>query len=164
MNLVNLEQWVERASRGDREAFKKIYQEFKEMVYRACWAATLEKESTKDLFQEIWLKVYLGFPTLKETRKFPGWLRAIVNRKIIDYIRSKEKEKSVCLSENLDFAQISDPTTTIEVQKLLNYLSPKERYLFYLHYFEGLSLKEIAEELGLNLSTVKMTLHRGNKN
>ena len=131
------------------------------MVYRACWAATLDRESAKDLFQDIWLKVYLKLPTLKEIPKFPKWLRTIANRTVIDYIRSREKEKIVCLSESLDFPQISDPTNRIEVRKLLNSLSPKERYFFYLYYFEGLSIKEIAEELGLNLSTVKMTLHRG---
>ncbi len=157
---MDLEERVKRASAGDREAFRELYEEFAEMVYRACWAAVLEKEAAKDLFQEVWLKVYLGLPSLREPRKFPAWLKTLVHRTILDHLRARERGETVPLAEEPN-SGTKDSTTKLEARELLKLLSSRERYVFYLRYFEGLSVKEIAAQLGWSLSAVKMTLHRG---
>lgn len=165
--MYSFQRLVEKASYGDKEAFRKLYQMFKEMVYKTCWIATLERESAKDLFQEIWLKVYLWLPKLKEPQKFSEWLRTLIDHTIIDYIRNKkrEKRKITLSSENLGLIKSYDYdfTNKIEAQELMKCLTPKERYIFYLYYFEELSIKEISEKLELGLSAVKMILHRGRK-
>ena len=159
---MDLEERVRRASAGDREAFRELYEEFAEMVYRACWAAVMDKEAAKDLFQEVWLKVYLGLPRLREPRKFPAWLKTLVHRTVLDHLRGKEKGETISLTEGPE-PVTRDLANKLEARELLKLLSPKERYVFYLRYFEGLSVKEIAAQLGLSLSAVKMTLHRGTK-
>jgi len=65
----------------------ELYTRYCEMVYRHCYASTLEPEAARDLFQEIWLKVYLGIRRIRRIESFAGFLKTVIRNTLIDFFR-----------------------------------------------------------------------------
>ena len=135
----------------------------KSIVYKYC----KNGEDAKDLVSEVWTKVSLSIDGYKEEKDFVKWVAAIAHNTCIDYLR---KRSTRVPSETFDEEKNSDVLTEnenalakdrIEVLKEALALMPEEDSLFIiLHYFNGLSVKEMGKRFNLSQNAAKVRLYR----
>jgi len=159
--------------RGDRDAFASLLARYQNRLYRYLLRWTRETATAEDLFQQTWLKVLENIGRFDAKRNFEAWLFAIARNVAIDHLRRYRPESLGEPSEDggptaRQFS--SDDPGALEltmqgelitlVQRALEAQPPADREVLSLRFEEEMKLDEIAEVLGVPLSTVKSRLGR----
>lgn len=169
---------VERAARGDDDAFEELVRKYEYFVYNVAFQILKNAEDASDIAQESFLKAYKSIKTFRGDCKFSSWLYRIVSNTSKDYLRSKKTSSSSSLyetDEDGEEREISIPDTDIGgdperslqrdeeiamVRRAIMSLPEKHREIVVLRDIEGISYDDIAEMLGLEKGTVKSRLNR----
>jgi RNA polymerase sigma-70 factor (ECF subfamily) len=163
--------WVKAALTGDRAAFAALVDAYKNPVYNLCYRMLGTSAEAEDASQEVFVKIYRKLHTYDPARKLVSWVLSIASHHCIDRLR-RRRLKTVDIEDMPAWQQlVSDhpqPERKVledekkeRIQKLLEQLPPQYRLPLIMHYWNGLSYKEICEATGLSLSAVKSRLHRG---
>ena len=111
-----------------------------------------------------------ALPKLKDDLKFNSFLYGFVRNKCKAYIRNKVKNKMISIDEienlnfntNNDFDNFYEKEEIIDlISKALNNVDPKYSECLYMFYYEEMLINDIALELKLTESCVKLRLLRG---
>lgn len=160
--------------KGDRKAFEEIYRRYEKFMvnffYRKLWNDRIKAEDfTHDLFAKIIDKP----ESFDLNRNFKTWLFSVANNMCKNEYKKQEIRKNTSHEvpegyEAKDGKQLADKEVDKnafrEQLKLeLGKLNDKHREVFMLRHYDGLSLNEIAEALGINPGTVKSRLHNATK-
>ena len=148
---------------GDPDAFRRLYEKYKDKVFASAYRIVGEPEAAADLTQEIFVKLYRELAAFKFESRFSTWLfRVAVNHAIN---KANEIERHGRIREKIGREGRGDPGQTgagkpfdEAVQAAIQGLSPKLRAIVGLRYLEGLSYEEIAEVLEVSIGTVKSRL------
>ena len=144
---------VERARRGDREAFADLVDGRLAATFRTAMAILGNESDARDATQEIFLRAWRNLPDLREPHHFSAWFGRIV-REIPVGALPGEGEQLASRANPHD-----DRTADLDLlERALDRLSLADRTLLALHHFEHLSLGEIGERLGVPGKTVKSRL------
>jgi RNA polymerase sigma-70 factor (ECF subfamily) len=157
------DEWVRRHLSGDPEAFRALYEKYREKVFASCYRIVGESEAAADLTQEIFVKIHGELRSFKFESKFSTWLfRVAVNHALN---KASEVTRHARIQESIRKDGRGDPGGTKEgrpldeqVHRAIQKLSPKLRVIISLRYLDGLSYEEIAEVLDLSMGTVKSRL------
>ena len=151
---------VERARRGDREAFADLVDAVSRPTFRTAMAILGNEADARDATQDIFLRAWRNLPELREPDHFSAWFGRIVVNTCRTAIRGRRRrivrEISVGAlpGEGEQLASRANPhddrTADLDlVERALDRLSLADRTLLALHHFEHLSLGEIGERLGV---------------
>ena len=164
---------IDRAMDNDQRAITQLYDMTKDNVYYTIKTMISDEDMAQDLTQDTFLKALKHLEQLNEPAAFRGWIKKIARNMTIDILR---KRKVISFSqmvsadsdemiefeddraENLPEVVIDRKETTRLIGEILGTLSPEQRVVTELFYYENLSVKEIAEELGVSENTVKSRL------
>ena len=119
-----------------------------------------------DLVQDCMERAWKNRSTLKDDTAIFGWLRAILNNVNIDRVRLRrrrpdETESLDAVSDTLASATEGDSAApSMDVVRAMNQLTIEHRQMLLLIGVEGLSYREVADELGLPIGTVMSRLAR----
>lgn len=122
---------------------------------------TADREKARDLLQDTLLKALANKDKYSSDVNFKGWLFVIMRNTFINDCRMESNRP--CVSDSIFYLQCRDEpwqesTDTShdakEIQKALQ-MVPKEHYIPFRMYVDGFKYREIAEEMGLTLGTVK---------
>ena len=160
---------VERARRGDRDAFAGLVDGRLAATFRTALAILGDESDARDATQDIFLRVWRNLPELREPDRFGAWFGRIVVNTCRSSIRGRRRrivrEISVgALPGEGDLLESresphDDRTADLDIlERALNRLPVADRTLLALHHFEHLSLGEIAERLAMPTKTVKSRL------
>lgn len=169
---------VERAQKGDREAFKELVEKYQRKVYSICFGMLKNSEDSMDVSQEVFIKVYRYLEKFNQQSSFYTWLYRITVNLCIDHIRKHSRAKSVDYDDSImrdgeveGEENILPSTLGINPDKVygrkelrkkmleaLETLSEKHRTILILREVEGLSYEEIAEVLNISKGTVMSRL------
>jgi RNA polymerase sigma-70 factor (ECF subfamily) len=125
-----------------------------------------DEETTKDVLQEVFLKIHQYIDTLKETKKLESWVYQITRNAIIDSYRRKEKPmKTLDTPEMMDMPEElpdDDIVTALSpaVRAIVRSLPEQDRQALILTEYQGLTQKEFGERLGLSFSGAKLRVQR----
>ena len=160
---------VERARRGDGEAFANLVDGRLAATFRTAMAILGNESDARDATQEIFLRAWRNLPELREPDHFSAWFGRIVVNTCRTAIRGRRRriirEISVgALPDDGD--QLPSPASPHDdrtadldlLERALDRLSLAERTLLALHHFEHLPLGDISERLGVPGKTVKSRL------
>jgi RNA polymerase sigma-70 factor, ECF subfamily len=153
---------VERFLTGDRSAFESIYAKYYDKVFAIARGVLLDADEAADAVQEIFTLVYRHLGRFDRRSRFSTWLfRVAVNRSIQEARKNRHKSRNVELTEasarvSFDEPELVDP----KIQAAMVKLSPNDRALLVLFYWEELNLNEIAESLGCGVNAAKTRLYR----
>jgi RNA polymerase sigma-70 factor (ECF subfamily) len=153
---------VERARRGDHDAFTELAREAVTRLDRVARLILRDPELARDAVQEALIRAWHDLPGLRDPDRFDAWLyRLLVNacadqgrqlRRWSPEVRSLVVERSV-----------SDDTGSIADRDLLDRafsrLKPEQRAVIVLHHHSGFSAAEIARMLGIPEGTARSRLH-----
>lgn len=161
---------IEKASKGDLEAFEKIYRLNVDFVYRVSLGLLGNKIDAEDITQEVFIKIYKNLKNFKFRSSLKTWIYRITLNTAISAYRRLKKNKIVNYDDKLKVVDIKENSADfgeIESKDILNSLLGKLDYKYriclILRELEGLSYKEIAEALNININTVRTHLMRARK-
>ncbi len=163
------------ARKGDKHTFGQLIERYTWMVKRIVIGKIAHEEIARELVQETFLQAYLSLDHLRDDSRFKSWLYGIALNVCRSYLR--EQRATILSLEDLMggmhydasdvLDMIVDPQTLVEQRELQQFvfdavqsLSPKDREVTLLFYYEELSLQEIASTLGISVVAVKGRLHR----
>lgn len=148
-----------------QDELEEIYRRHYLMVYRLALAKCGgKKENAEDVFGEVFFQLlkYLNKgKTFNDINHEKAWLiRVTLNcSKVI--FRTYSTENSARLTQEQFYAIMDNDTS--DVYEAVMALPKKYRIVVHLFYYEGYSIKEIAEIIGINENTVKSRLSRARK-
>jgi RNA polymerase sigma factor (sigma-70 family) len=166
---------VQRARKGDLEAYDELVQRYQERIYATVYHMTSNHEDANDLAQESFIKAFQALKSFKGGSSFYTWLYRIAVNKTINFLKQRKNRIHLSLND-LDFnaehdpdlvAFVSDKTprreaNLSELQEKLNTalmkLSEPHRLVVVLHDVQGLSHEEIAKVMDCNIGTVRSRL------
>ena len=158
MNKVQL---VERAARGDRDAFDVLMTDALDRLYAIARLILRDADLAEDAVQEALIHCWRELPRLRDPERFDGWVhRLLVNAATDQYRRRRRFQASISLINDRiepDFAP--DIAMRDELRVAFERLKVEHRAALVLHHYVGLSTGEIAESLGIPDGTVKSRLH-----
>lgn len=171
---------VERARKGDADAFAHILEVFEEPVYRTVWRLIGGRfpNDIEDVAQEIFLKIFRNLDRFDPERgvKFSTWVYTFVKNHCFDVLKKRHLPTVSMDAPQRDGEEVGgyDPPTREpspplrlvhseigeRVAAAVDRLSPDQRMAFVLREYEGLDYREIAQVLGCSQGTVKSRLYR----
>jgi len=167
---------VDRAVRGDRNAFESLVVEHQDRVFDFCFRMLGDREEASDIAQDVFLSVHRHLREFRRDAKLTTWLFRISRNHCLNRIkhlarRGRGRTESISdidesrLDGSLGSAPPPDQALAQaaerkQVQDAIARLDDDQRALVALRDIEGLSYEEIAEISELPLGTVKSRLHR----
>lgn len=157
---------VERCKANDRKAQLKLYRQYCEGMFCVAMRFLKNPDDAEDVLQESFIKAFQKIDQFKGEVTFGAWLKRIVINKSLDFIKAK-KMRHVELNENLlhiaedDDWMVPDETSVAQVNKAMDQLPEKYRYVVQLYLVEGYDHGEISQILGLTETTCRTRLLRG---
>lgn len=161
---------LERASRGDMDAFEQVYKATSSFVYNVASRITRNSADAEEVTQDVFMKIYKNLKSFRFRCAFKTWVyRITVNTAINRYRKSKREEKgrvdSDFIIESLPDSRLptegviqSDNETRLNA--LLDILSHEHKTCLILREIEGLSYQEISDTLKIPVNTVRSRLKR----
>jgi RNA polymerase sigma-70 factor (family 1) len=162
--LENESLLVKSLSKGNLLAFNTLYNEYSGRLYRFALGYLKSEDEAEELVQEVFTTIWEKRADLKEELSFKSFLFTIAFNIIKKHFRTRTYlneyfKKGV--GDDLDMQtsqKITYDSLYQYVTELVNQLPEKRREIFIKSRFEGLSIKEIAEKLGISHKTVENQL------
>jgi RNA polymerase sigma-70 factor (ECF subfamily) len=163
---------IEACRYGDTEAFRLIYESYKDRVYSIAFCFFEGDEATaRDITQQVFLKLMTMISKFESRSQFSTWLYRVVTNACLDRKRSLRRLLFFGSSHEIP---IRDKHRSLEdafanreieasVRKAVAALKPKLRIAILLKYFEDLSYDEMAVALGCSKGTVASRLNRAHQ-
>lgn len=155
---------VERAARGDREAFETLFARHYDRIYAIARGVLLDPDEAADATQEIFAAVLKNLKRFDHRSRFSTWLyRVAVNRAIQHSRRLGYRRRLVPIDQTPETAM---PTTAEsegtdpDIEAAMALLSPSDRAILSLFYWDDLSINEMAEALECSPNAAKVRLFR----
>jgi RNA polymerase sigma-70 factor, ECF subfamily len=158
------------------EDFYRLYAPMVERRLKPCFRASMERD---DAFQEVWVSIARKLPHFQwvgSLHSFQAWMAKVIRHKTVDMMRRKLRCASRVLSElgledwepvdgQADPGQSSErhwrrEAVQIVLAKLRAKISETNFHILHLHYWDGLTVPEIAGRLGLSSGRISCRLHR----
>ena len=142
--------------------FEELVKQYKRTIYSVCYMFSRDKEEINDLFQEILVRLWLGFDQFEQRSSVNTWVyRIALNTAINSDMRAKRRPQTVPLSTDIDpyDPQDSSLEQVRQLYALINQLDVMDRGLVLL-WLEGIGYDEIAAIMGITVANVGIKLHR----
>lgn len=167
---------VERAQRGDDDAYEELVSRYQQRIYGLCYHLTANHEDASDLTQEAFLKAWKALRSFKGDSSFYTWVYRIAYNNALNHLKQRRNRTPHLSLDDLDFNAEHSPelvelisqitprrdVNLAELQKRLNEamlkLSEEHRSVVTLHDIQGLPHDEIATIMNCNPGTVRSRL------
>ena len=152
-----------------------LFEIYHDRIYRYILRMVRNPGEAEDLTQETFLRAYRRRDTLRDEQAVRGWLYRIGTHVCLDRLRQRRPNVSMDSREGASQvgSAVSMAPSVLEiterketsacVQRCLDFLPDNYRAVIVLHEAHSLTAAEIANLLGLKLTTVKMRLHRARR-
>lgn len=169
--------------RGDATAMDKLYAEYADYLTGVCYRYIGNADDLKDVLQEAFIKIFTQIGTFKYRGKgsLKAWVTRIVINEALTFLRNKKRENIVDIDvgatgsepsdEDMDSASGNDRLTLLQeddgngsdevpIFDLIAKLPTGYRMVFNMFVIDGMSHKEIAEQLGITPGTSASQFHK----
>lgn len=163
-NSKNIErEIVEKVAKGDHQAFRIIFDEYKDVLYGYSYKLTKSNELAEEAVQEVFLKFWQNRRDLNADLSVKAYLYKITRNHLFNLLRNAAYDHKLKqqLFYNYQGAHYSTEDQLVYrdletfKDKAIANLPPKMQLIFQMSRIQGLSHKEIAHQLGISQHTVK---------
>lgn len=165
---------IQQAQRGDMKVFEQLVQRYDEHVLTMALTYVNDHDDAKDIYQDVFLRVYKGLPKFQFRSEFSTWLYRIATNVCLSHLSKRKHRTHMSLDQELkgDDERTDESLTSeieadqhainseiaIHVEGALDTLSPQQKLVFTLRHYDGYKLKEIASMMDCAEGTVKKYL------
>ena len=172
-----------KAIEDDQVAFQELVYRYDRTVLSIALKYSKDQDEAKDIYQEVFIRVFKGLKKFQFQSEFSTWLFRITTNVCLTYVARKKMHTKLSEFENYqpedyessnsqeliyDGISPEEETTGNDVSDIVNAavetLSPKQKITFVLKHYEGYKIREISEMLGCKEGTVKKYLFDAVKN
>jgi len=172
-----------QVQKGDQSAFEELVYRYDRNVLSITIKYANNEDDAKDLYQEVFIRVYRGIKNFKFQSEFSTWLFRITTNVCLTYKSRSKEHLRVSIDKDFDEEEnefsttkelVYDGSSPEEISSGANLgdivnaavesLSPKQKMTFVLKHYEGYKIREIAEMLNCKEGTVKKYLFDATKN
>ena len=170
-NAEDEQQLLAKLGRGDAESFTILYHRYGYKVHAHLLRMVKSEEAAKEIFQDIFMKIWENRRQIDPHKSFGGYLYRIAENKVYDYFRkiSREKRFTDSLASSLDhFHNDSEndllyKESLLLVQNAIEQLPPVRKKVYLLSKMEGKSYEEIAVLMGVSTATINDHIVKANR-
>lgn len=158
----NERELLTRISAGDELAFRKLFDAYKDVIYSAAYKWTQSDELSKDILQDIFIKLWVKKESLSTVENLKAYLLITTRNHVFNAFKKIARSEAFMLEmykENktetntaADFLMFKE--TGLLLKKAMDQLPPQQRKVFTLGKLEGYKLKEIAVQMSISVVTV----------
>ena len=169
---------IKMAQKGDTGAFEQLLVKYDAHVINIAKSFRNDEEDAKDIYQEVFMRVYKGLKNFQFKSEFSTWLYRITTNVCITYQQKKKKNDYQSIDKEYSGSDDDDSTTMADyisgegstdelavssdmskhINRALDTLPPQQKMAFTLKYFQEYKIREIAEIMQCNEGTVKRYL------
>ena len=172
-----------KAVENDQSAFQELVYRYDRAVLSIALKYSKDQDEAKDIYQEVFIRVFKGLKKFQFQSEFSTWLFRITTNVCLTYVSRKKMHTKLSELENeerdsfdpanreeliYDGISPEEETAGNDVSEIVNAavetLSPKQKITFVLKHYEGYKIREISEMLGCKEGTVKKYLFDATKN
>lgn len=156
---------VLRSQQGEREAFNELVRHWQQRYFLYAYNRLKDREAARDVTQECLLSISRNLKKLADPAAFPKWSFRILERRCIDWLRKRIREREVFeeQAELPDIGAQDNSEAKLSVESLLNKLDSRLAVILRLYYLEDMSVDEIAEVQAVPKGTIKSRLYYARK-
>jgi RNA polymerase sigma-70 factor, ECF subfamily len=163
---------IEACKLGDRDAFRRLFEKYKDRVFSiSLYFFGGDEATASDVTQQVFLKLFTRIAQFNGEAEFTTWLYRLTTNACVD--EQRKRRRFLQFGEGLEVKEPrvkrtqEDSVARVEiaesVKRAVAALKPKLRVVMLLKYFEEMSYEEIAAVLNLSKGTVASRLNRGHK-
>ena len=142
-------------------AFLELTEQYKRLIYKVCYLYASERNDANDLFQDVILNLWKGFPLFRGESRIETWIYRIALNTCISQLR-KQNKRPLFVPLSVEVTQLYEPdeeNRMAELYRLIQKLNAMEKALILL-YLEDRSYDEIAQLTGISKTNVGTKLTR----
>jgi RNA polymerase sigma-70 factor (ECF subfamily) len=176
---------VSAAQRGDREAFRLLFERYQRRAYGLAYGVLHNSDDAMDVVQDAFIKAHRYLNKFEGTSSFFTWLYRIVMNLAIDHIRKQRRHKAVDFTDAAISEQggqvaeesllpkmlggnpgraLQDKEIRGRIEQALGELSENHRAVLVMREVEGLSYEEMAEVMDCSKGTIMSRLFHARRN
>lgn len=163
-------EWAALAQQGDQKAYQKLLKDIVPSIHTVLAGRLANYDWVDDITQEVLISVHKSLKTYNPERSFRPWLMAIISFRRTDYLRKHYSSRQNVTTDLEDAGfqkkHVTNPTHAgeyIDVERAMDALPPKQRKVFEMIKIQGYSAQEVASEMNMSVSAVKVSAHRSMK-
>jgi len=149
------------------EGFRLLVDLYQEKIYWMIRKMVLSHDSTNDVVQETYIRIFKGIEKFQEKSKLSTWIYRIAYNECIRFLSNESKLKKVELDSNDDnysrklYADVyfDAENLSLKFHQILSELTLRQRNIFNMKYFDELKFTEISKITGININTIKSTYY-----
>lgn len=162
--------WAVLAQKGDKNAYSLLLREISSYIKNTLIGGLANPDWADDITQEVLISVHKSLKTYSSKRPFKPWLMAIVGFRRTDFLRkhynSRQDKQTDLEDAGFQKTHVTNPEFAGEfkdIEAILKKLPKKQRKVFELMKIKGYTAQEVAKEMGMSESAVKVSAHRAQK-
>jgi len=165
----NATELFHRFQQGDEDAFKVFYDRHFPRLSLIIGDYVDQRDVVEDIVTNAFIKLYDHRASIKEPGQIYAFLFVVAKNDAIGHLRRQRRQRiGRAMQEQLVDREYHDPRETelerdrwmAKIRDLVELLPPARKKIFRLHFFEGLSIREIANQLNLTETTVRNQRNR----
>lgn len=162
---------IKHLHENDEAAFDELYHSLHQKIYNFIYRYVKDSSSTKELTQLFFVKLWIKRKQLKSNKPLEGQIFTIARNLVIDELRKRARESrlveqwanqqgntSNCTEDDVLYQDLQD-----QLAHAIETLPQKRKQIFKLNRLQGLTYKEIAEELSISQKTVEKQMSKALK-
>ncbi|MDM7855084.1 ECF RNA polymerase sigma factor SigK [Cellulomonas alba] len=156
---------------GDEAAFERLYDRLGAAVFGVCLRVLRDPDHAAEVAQEVWLDVWRTAPRFDAARgSARAWALTTAHRRAVDRVRAVQAQRDrdqrdLDAEPRRPFDEVADGVADelerARVRDCLGSLTATQREAVLLAYYGGRTYREVADELGAALPTVKSRIRDG---
>ncbi|MBR3133206.1 MAG: sigma-70 family RNA polymerase sigma factor [Clostridia bacterium] len=153
---------IEKAMKGDSEAFNRLILEYKSKFYKTAILVLKNEDDAYDAIQETLISIYHNISKLNNPEAFGGWSKRILMNKCYDIIQKNKKVVDITQKAQIDYDEmiVDKYDCEDELVGILDKLDKDLQLVTIFYYYDEMSVGQIAEVLNIPEGTVKSRLSR----
>jgi RNA polymerase sigma-70 factor (ECF subfamily) len=162
----NETQLIARAIKNDRGAQQRLYDLHSGRMLSVCRMYIKDLHHAEEVLLNGFFKVFKYLADFKNEGSFEGWIRKIMIRECISFLRSEkvlEFKEDGLEDYNGSFSNIESKMNVDEIQQLIDSLPEGYKIVFVMYAIEGYKHVEISEMLNIKIGTSKSQLFKARK-
>jgi RNA polymerase sigma-70 factor (ECF subfamily) len=177
---LNQPELIVQLQQGDNQAFKRLVDEWQDMVYNTALGIVQKEEDADDITQDVFIQVYQSVSSFKGESKFSTWLYRIVISKALDHVKKKKRKKRFAFVQSIfgNYAEediypeefnhpgvlMENKERAAELFKAMQQLPDNQRIAFTLHKLEAQKHQDIAAIMNLSVTATESLIARAKGN
>ncbi len=157
---------IKRASSGNRDAQQRIYERHSPKMLSVCRQYIKDLHHAEEAMLNGFLKAFTHLKDFKEEGSFEGWIRRIMIRESISFLRQHKKlefQEDLGYETSEVFNNINSEMDVADIQNLIDSLPEGYKMVFVMYAVEGYKHSEIAKMLEISEGTSKSQLFKARK-